>query len=358
MRNWIVGLSSLILIIGISMAQDDLLAEVLDFYSDDIGIGMVLFVEDHGETSSAVSGVASLEGVDITIDDYFRIGSVTKPMVAVAVLKLVDDGLIRLDDPIATYLPDDVIADITNADTATVRQMLQMTSGIYSYTESDAFDDAVQDNPLYAWTAQEVLDYVRGEEAYFEAGEDYYYSNTNYILAEILIEEVDEISLADALKEWIFEPADMDTCYLEIPDIFAENIVRGYAIDDDGEWVDITDINDGVGLGDGGVVCTAEDLAKFLPAILNGDLVSSFMVQEMLNIVDDGEGSAYGLGIGYDDTEFGVIISHDGATSGFQSTMQYIPNEDLSLVILTNNFDSEIVADVTYDTFTALFDME
>ena len=76
----------------------------------------------------------------------------------------------------------------------------------------------------------------------------------------------------------------------------------------------------------------------------------------MLTTVDDGEGGQYGLGIGYDDSEFGMIIGHDGATSGFQSTMQYVPDEDLVVVILTNNFDSDVIADLTYDAMTVALD--
>jgi D-alanyl-D-alanine carboxypeptidase len=74
------------------------------------------------------------------------------------------------------------------------------------------------------------------------------------------------------------------------------------------------------------------------------------MLQQMFNTVDDGEGGSYGLGIGYDeDAEYGIIINHDGASSGFQSVMTYLPEEDLVVVILTNNFDSEIMEDLSYE---------
>ena len=151
------------------------------------------------------------------------------------------------------------------------------------------------------------------------------------------------------MQSRIFDPLGMVTCYLETADVFAQNIVRGYSLYDDYE--DMTEVNDGVGLGDGGIVCTAEDLAKFPPGLVN-DLLEEDTLNEMLTTADDGEGGQYGLGIGYDDSEFGKILGHDGATSGFQSTMQYLPDEDLVVVILTNNFDSDIMEDLTYDVIS------
>lgn len=196
---------------------------------------------------------------------------------------------------------------------------------------------------------------MMNEDAYFDTGEDYSYSNSNYILAQLLIETVTGNSLADELDERIFDPANMDSCYLETEDRFAEGIVHGYQWDDD-EFEDITEINDGTGLGDGGVVCTAEDLAKFLPALVNGDYLEDDTLDDMFDAVSDGGGGDYGLGIGYDDTEYGLQIGHDGASSGFQSVMTYLPDEELVIVILTNDFDSEIIEDLLYDILDYWFD--
>ncbi|MDQ7028055.1 MAG: serine hydrolase domain-containing protein, partial [Anaerolineae bacterium] len=255
---------------------------------------------------------------------------------------------IGLDDLIAEYLPDAVVANVENADEATVRQMLQMTSGIFNYTESDIFDDATNANPNRAWTAAETIETIYGEESYFASGTDYYYSNSNYNLAQMIIEDVTGISLADNLETRIFQPLGMDSCFLETPERFAQGIVRGYTQDDNDNWDDVTDYNDGVGMADGGVICNAEDLAKFLPG-LRDTLLSEAMLEEMLDTVDDGAGGAYGLGMGYDEGEFGMQVGHDGSTSGFQSNMVYLPDEDIVVVILTNNFDSDLVEELTIE---------
>lgn len=341
----------------VSLAQDEteILNDLLAEYIEDGDPGASVYVSYDGDAWASVSGLANLETeTDISTDDVFRIASVSKPLVATVVVSLAEYGVIDLDAPLADYLSSDITNNIENADTATIRQMLQMTSGIYNYTESDDFADAVYDAPDYMWSAEEVLEFAHNEDAYFDVGEGYYYSNTNYILAQLVIEAVTGNSLADELENHIFAPAGMDSCYLETPDLFAENIVHGYELYDDYE--DITEVNDGTGLGDGGVVCSAEDLAKFLPALFNGTFLNDEFLAEMLNPFDDGDGSNYGLGIGNDDTEYGVMISHDGASSGFQSTMMYLPDDNLTIVILTNNFDSDIIEDLSYDILDYFFE--
>ena len=329
------------------VAQDELLDDLLADYVYDDEASVVLYIRYGDEEAIAVRGLADINNnIPAKTDDRYRIASITKSFVATLMLQLVEEGLVALDDPIADYLPDEIVKRVENADSATIRQMLQMTSGIYSYTDSDAFADAVYDNPSYMWTVAETITFVYDEEAYFPAGEGYEYSNTNFNLAQIIIESVTGETLAQELQANIFDPLGMDSCFLETPDKFAQNMVRGYDYDEDYE--DVTEINDGIGLGDGGIVCSAQDLAKFPTGLVNG-LLSEDSLDAMFDTVDDGYGGQYGLGIGYDETDFGTMIWHDGATSGFQSSMQYLPDEDLVVVVLTNDFTSEIIEDIAYD---------
>jgi len=352
MKYIIVFCLWLLLIIP-TLAQDNILDDLLSDYVNEDDPSVVVYVRYGEESLVAVRGLSGLENnTRAHTDDLYRIGSVTKPFVATIMLQLVEEGVLALDDPMIDYLPDCCL-NIDNADTATIRQLLQMTSGIFSYTDSEQFEAAVSNDPSYNWTASETVSFVAFEPAYFPTGEGYYYSNTNYNLAQMIIEAVTGNSLADELQTRIFEPLEMESCYLETLDVFAQNIVRGYSLYDNFE--DVTDINDGVGLGDGGIVCTAEDLAKFADGLFY-ELLEDETLEQMLDTVDDGDGGRYGLGIGYDETEFGMMVGHDGATSGFQSTLQYLPDEDLVVVVLTNNFDSEIVADLAYDAFWLALD--
>ncbi|MFZ4815233.1 MAG: serine hydrolase domain-containing protein [Phototrophicaceae bacterium] len=359
-----IGLGCWIVLCGVIsiMAQssyvtdDDLLAILQDYVVGDEP-GAVVFVYDAGESYSAAFGLADLDsGEPIRSDDLFRIASISKQMVSAVMLTLVESGQVGLDDPIADYLPAEIVENVANADEATVRQILQMTSGIADYLATDGFYDAVYDTPKYFWTPEETIAFIYGEAPSFEAGEGYEYSNSNYNLAQIIIESVTGEPLADSLSARVFEPLGMESCYLETADTFAENIVRGYALDENDELADVTAINDGVGLGDGGVICTAEDLAKFPIGLLDGKLISDDVLAEMLTTVDDGEDGQYGLGIAYDeDPDYGETVWHDGATSGFQSILIYLPEAELSVVVLTNNFDAEAVEDIAYDAIALAF---
>lgn len=330
------------------LAQEDAeLAAALEDYIADDEPGLVVHILSTETNVSAAAGLADLNArTPLEITDRFRIGSASKTFVATIVLQLVDEGAVSLDDPISAYLPAEITQQVANADSASVRQVLNMTSGIYSYTDSDAFDDATFDDPGYAWTAAEVIAFAYDEAPYFAPGEDYYYSNSNYILLQLLIESITGQSLADQLEARIFTPLGMDSCALEDPTRIGEGIVRGYGFGDGDQMEEVTFINDGVGLGDGGIVCAAADLARFLPALIEGELLSDEQLAEMLTYVDDGEGEGYGLGIGTRASDYGTLLGHDGATSGFQSDMLYLPEEGISIVVLTNNFDSEIVTDV------------
>lgn len=325
------------------LAQDDDFSEILtDVAPDEPGV--VVLLDDGEDQYIALAGAADLtSGEAISADDFFRIGSITKTFTATVTLQLYDEGLVDLDETIDAYLPAEVVNQIANAPESTLRNLLNMTSGIFSYTESEAFDDASLDNPTYSWTAAETIEYIYAEDAYFPVGEGYYYSNSNYNLLQMIIEAVTGNSLAEEFQTRIFEPLGMDDTYLETPDRFAQNIVRGYA-DYDGEMVDITEVNDGVGLGDGGIVSKASDLAKFPRGI--SELLSAEAFNEMKDFVDDGEGGQYGLGIGTTETDYGILLGHDGSTSGFQSDMEYLVEDDLVFIALTNNFDSEIMEDI------------
>lgn len=344
-------------------AQDDWSDEVealLYEYTNEDEPGIVAYINYDGEIVSAAVGAANLDsGEQVTIDDYFRIGSVTKPMLAATVLSLAEDGLVDLDAPAADYVPADIADNLANADTATVRQLLQMTSGIPDYLGTDEFYFAFLDAPDTFWTPEQTLTFAYGLPADFPVGDGYTYSNSNYTLAQIVAESVTGQPLRDIMAERIFGPADMATCYLESPDTFAQNIVRGYDYPEDGGdgYADVTTINDGVGLGDGGVVCTAQDLAKFMPALIGGELIGDEMLAEMLDAVDDGNGGTYGLGIDYEqDGEYGYTLGHFGATSGFQSAMHYLPDENLSIVILTNFAESEAPEPLSLDLQALSFD--
>lgn len=337
--------------------EADLRALLEDHRSEEYP-GMVLFVGDRDETYLVVSGVADLEtGTALRSDDRFRIASTSKPMVAAALLTFVDAGELDLEDAIADYLPADVVDRLANADHATVRHLLQMTSGIPEYLESDAFWAAVERDPTAFWTPTKVLEYADGLPAEHTPGSGFHYSNSNYVLAQLILEELSGQPLAQVLQEVVFDPVGMAGCSLETADTFADSMVRGYELDDSGDLVDVTEINDGVGLGDGGVVCDIESLVRFLPALLDGDLLGEDTLAAMLDGVAAESASSYGLGIDVDrDGLFGVTVGHDGASSGFQSLLLYLPDDALSVAVLTNSLAADLPPELADEVLGWWFD--
>src|SRR5262245_4164374 len=205
--------------ISIGQAQSDLdanLSDLLNDYVNEDDPGVVLYLNYDGEEALVARGLADLATkTPIREQDLFRLASISKSFVASVVLQLVAEDKMELDNRIADYLPDELVHNIANAQVATVRQVLQMTSGIYNYTDTDAYYDAVYADPLHEWTAEETLTLIYDKEPYFAPGEGYYYSNSNYNLAQIAIENVTGNALAKELEVRIFAPLGMDSCYLE-----------------------------------------------------------------------------------------------------------------------------------------------
>ena len=321
--------------------------DILDPYSLSGEPGVVVYATGNKGTYSAFAGLSDLEKEKpVSGTDLFRIGSATKTFVATVVLQLADEGLIDIDAPLGDYLPEDIASSVANADKATVRETLQMQSGIPDYM-TDEFDDAVAEDPSHQWTAEEVVTYSYDIPAEYSPGNRFEYCNNNYVLLQILIEEVTGNTLADELKSRIFDPAGMSSCYLESPGNTGPGTVRGYE-EIEGEFVDVTAYNDGFGLGDGGIVGNAKDIAKFLPALMNEQFISRDMLSQMLRTVPDDSGDSYGLGISVIDKPSGRLIGHDGSSGGFVSEMYYLPESDMSIVVLTNNFDSDIAEKILF----------
>jgi D-alanyl-D-alanine carboxypeptidase len=304
-------------------------------------VGLVVLVDKPGVPLwEKAMGYANLEKkIPTKPDDLFRIASSTKTFVATAVIKLAIQDKIKLDDSLSTYLDEATYQNISNAEVVTIRQLLGMQSGIYNYTNNPKFEDFVENNPSHKWTAEDALDFARNMPAEFELGTASKYSNTNYILLGLVIEKVTGHSLADTLKNQIFDPLKLSNTYLEMYQNIPRAITPGYMYDD-GNYENMANINDGRGLADGGVVSDARDLNTFIRNLLTND---SFMPpkwrKQMLKFhpMHSGDNAKYGLGLILFSSEGMKAIGHDGNDSGYQSWMILLPESKTSIIFLTNN---------------------
>lgn len=348
MRQFFITLVIIGLFSGtVVFAQSDLQSEVdnlLAGYVSDDEPGVVLLVSTNEDSAVSAAGLANLqENTSLQTDDQFRIGSITKTFIGIVMLQLQDEGILSLNDLAIDWLDDSTIAQIANSDEVTLRQLLNMTSGIPDYLATDSFFDAIDAEPDHPWAPAETLEFVYGDEALFAAGDGFEYSNTNYNMLHLIIEEATGTPLADVLEARVFSPLGMIDSYLEDPANLGANIVHGYAPEDDGSFTDITFVNDGAGMADGGIISTAADMELFALGLISGDLLSNDALAEMMETTTASK-SEYGLGLDViEGPNGGQIIGHSGSTGGFQSIMYIDLEYEIVVVGLTNNFDSEIM---------------
>ncbi len=268
----------------------------------------------------------------------FRVASVTKTFVAASILRLYEEGKIKLDDPINRYLPKEYteILDTEGYPTSviTIRQLLTHTSGIFDYARAPEFYEAVQGAPKHRWTRMEqVRSAIKWGKPYFEPGKGYQYSDTGYILLGEIIERSSGKPLAESYRTLLdFKKLGLDETYLETLEPVPAG-VKELAHPYFGE-TDTVDFDPSIDLyGGGGLVSSVEDLARFYRALLQGTVFRhASTLQIMLTIPATNErspGGAYAMGISRRSIGGKACWGH----TGFWGTSAYhCPESDVTIV--------------------------
>ncbi len=290
--------------------------------------GAAVILNDGHRVRAAGSGLADVRG-DRPMRPHlnYRVGSVTKPMVATVVLQLVAEGRLSLSDTVEQWLP----GILPYGAQVTVRHLLTMSSGIPEYLRGQVIID-VHTTPtgrFRSWSPRELVALVAARPPNFAPGTELEYSNTNYVLAGLIVEAASGASLGRELTRRVFRPLGLrDTSFpVDNPTIAGRN-ARGYSLPVDprtgpvenGRPQDFTLLNPSFTWAAGNVVSDLDDLTRFLSALLSGRLLSPALLAEMLTGVDTGEpGVRYGLGIQLIETPCGRVVGHDGSLFGFHN---------------------------------------
>ncbi|MEO3853795.1 serine hydrolase domain-containing protein [Acrocarpospora sp. B8E8] len=319
-------------------------------------VGMSLRVNDERGEWVGSAGVAELGGTaKPPVNGHARIGSNTKTFTATLVLQLVAEGTIELDTPAADYLPEFGLDR-----RITVRMLLQHTSGLFNFI-GEVYEDGsiVHGIPVpYGITGKEWLDKrfhtYRPEElvrvalskpARFEPGTGWSYSNTNYVLARLLIEKVTGRSLAKEMQRRILGPLGLSGTVVpdaspEIPEPHAHAY---YRYEDAGEQktIDVTRQNLSWSSTGGDMISTTQDLHTFISALLGGKLLPAPLLAEMCTPHPTGiPNMDYGLGVFVVNTDGGgTVISHNGGTVGYAALMYSTPDGSKTLTGVLNCVD-------------------
>lgn len=269
-------------------------------------------VEAHANGHNYAKGNAPLNG-------RVRIGSITKSFVAVTALQLVAEGKIELDGPVSKYVPH--IKD----NRITVRQILQHTSGLPDYVVA-AGVAKIDDIRNKYFAPHELLDIALTLPPRFQPGEKYEYSNTNYVVAGLMIQKVTGRPAAEEVQKRVIDRAKLNDTYWpkqgeqRIRGRHARAYVLSDMFDPKSKVVDATELDTSVAWASGAMVSTPADVAKFYKTLLQGGLLRKPQLDEMRRTVPVDDKNAYGLGL--ESTKLscgGVYWGHGGSIHGWGS---------------------------------------
>lgn len=335
--------SILLVLVGMSSAQDALQDELEAFVasisqSTEAAVSARISIGD--ETWTSASGLVDVRGTQAAqASDQFRIASMSKPFMAVTLLLLQEDDILSLDDPLSKWLPAALIQPLANAEEVTLEHLVAMTSGIPDYLDDD-FMEAVAQDPQRMWTAETALPFAYDEPALFDVGTAFDYSNTNYLLLQLVVERATQQPIHQVMRQRIFEPLGLRDTYTQGAEPDTGRLVRGYEdFDGDGIVEDVSDINDGFGLGDGGLVSTSADLARFYQALWRDGLLLSEASRQAILEADEHDAD-YGLGFELlEDEDYGLVVGHTGSVLGFSGAVFYALEDDILVCILNASQD-------------------
>jgi D-alanyl-D-alanine carboxypeptidase len=287
--------------------------------------GVIALVNDGTGVKLSAAGVADTRsGRALRPTDRFRAGSNTKTLVATVVLQLAAEGKLSLDDTVDRWLP----GVPSYGDRVTVRELLNMTSGVPDYVpalERKMHVDATA--RARAYSPHELIAMV-ADKPEFEPGHGWHYSTTGYVLAGLIVERATGHSVGDELERRVFEPLRMRDTYLPGATTAIEGgHSRGYG-DVHGKLLDMTEFNASAGWAGGGAITTASDMARYWRGLLGGKLLAPAQLAAMKTTVKiaDGYPATYGLGIQRFETPCGTLWGNGGDLPGFSS--EFYNSED------------------------------
>lgn len=291
------------------------------------------------------SGKADLKNnIDLQSCNITRVGSTVKTFTATTIFILQEEGKLNLDDKITDYLSDEDIKNIENADKATIRQLLNHSSGIYNYIQNLQFQTGSLNDLIKEWSQNDLLSYARNKKAYFAPGEDVLYSNTNYILLGMLISNIEGKPFYEVFEEKIFIPLNLASTQFAATDPVPDGIIRGYV----DFYSNLNVINATYYSGwdyytaDGGLISNAYDLNTFLTSLFKGEIISQTSLDEMLTWqkpeAEDSEFFPlyYGSGIFKMETQWGDAYFHSGDAIGYYACMSYFPDRETTICWAVN----------------------
>jgi len=295
-------------------------------------VGLSVGVALRGAVVAKGYGLADAEfDVPANADTAFRIGSITKQFTAALVLRLIEQGKVSLDDPLAKHVPDFPTA----GKTVTVRQLLDHTSGIKSYTSLGAAWEKTQPLEL---THDELLGLVAGKPFDFEPGTDWRYNNTGYYLLGVLLEKVTGKPYAQLIQDEIAGPLGLGRTRYDSNSDLIKNRAQGYE-HRDGKLGNDAPLGLSQPGAAGALLSTGGDLVRWSTALCDGKVISndSYARMTQTTVLPNGRDTRYAFGLGRDQFAGKARIHHGGGINGFNSFLFWLPEAGLHVAVISNS---------------------
>ncbi len=298
-------------------------------------------------------GTRTFHGTDpVQVSDHIRIGSVTKTWTGTVILQLVQEGRLKLTDPIAKYRP-----DVPDGQKITIEQLLDMRSGLNNYTTDLAVNQKMDADPASVFQPEDLIKIGLGMPPKFPPGEGYFYSNTNTLLLGRLIEQLTGHPLETEIQNRVLTPAGLSaSSFPALTDnALPEPRTDGYSFGTNVETIDtnvlspqkqaaakagtitpmdVTLANPSWAWSAGAGISTADDLVKYVQALVGGGLLSPEMQKTRMASVKpvdpkDPQSPGYGLAL----AQFGPLYGHTGELPGYNTFAAYDPARKITIVV-------------------------
>lgn len=273
---------------------------------------------------------AEKRGAPMKPNLYMRIGSETKTFTATAVLQLVEAGKVRLDDPISKY-----VDGVPNGGKITVRELAEMRSGLVNFDENKTWVGEFLENPEREWKPSELLAASYALPPRFAPGEDFEYSNTNYILLGLLVEAVSGEPVGAYIRRHVLAPLHLNHTLFPRGTEFPKPRADGYTVQTaNGEVADSSGWSSSWAWSAGAMISNLHDLRIWAKAVATGTLLKPAIQRQRERFIPIPglKPARYGLGL----FEVNGWIGHDGEVPGYESLTVYLPSREATMVILAN----------------------
>lgn len=324
--------------------RPDSLRQEVNAIHDGGAVGVLAEVTTPTGRRGARAGVADITTArPVPLAAEFRVGSATKTFIATVVLQLVTENRLSLDDTVARWLPGVVDGDGNDGSRITIRQLLAHTSGIYNYTDDLPALASVAGftaNRFRTYAPEQLVALAMRHAPNFPPGTGWSYSNTNYILAGMIINRVTGQSWAHEVNARIIRPLGLR--HTQIPGTFPFIIgphAEGYSSFGADTAIDVTAFNPSAADAAGSIISTTNDLSRFYTALIGGRLLAPAQLTEMETTIPApqlGPGVRYGLGLGWVPLSCGGgYFSHPGDVPGYHTWDGVTPDAKRTAVVST-----------------------